>query len=352
MKRLLVALMILCMASVAFAVDTNNSRQIPPKLNNHVGLNPGQPDAREGGETIATAFVIPGLPFTDTGNICDNINDYEEVCPYTSTSPDVVYAYTATDNGVVAIDLCGSLYDTKVFVYDSSMGLVGCNDDFYSGDPCGLFVSYLEVFLSAGQTYYIVVDGYGGDCGTYYLEVRIPEICDVVCNPDAVVEGEPLYDGYADNFDGGCNSTPYAYFDFNWINQNYGDCGLLCGTSGWHLGPAGEQFRDTDWFEVTAAGPSLSMTVEAEYEALMYILNSGDCLNITVAAGPAYALPCTPTTLTAATVPGTVYWVFVAPTTFTGPVIEWDYTLEVCNHVYEVIPTENASWGSVKSLYR
>ncbi len=355
MNRLLVALMVLCLASMAFAIDTDNTRQVMPKMDTHVGQNPGQPDAREGGETIATAVPIAALPFTDTGNTCDNINDYDVACSYTgSLSPDVVYSYTPTENQLVAMDLCLSTYDTKIYVYDSSMNVVGCNDDYYFGDPpeCGLYTSYLEAPMYVGNTYYIVVDGYGSDCGDYYLTVTGGPLCDVVCNPDAVVEGEPLYDGYDDNVNGGCNSSPYVYTDFNWINQGYGDCGLLCGTSGWFLGPAGEEYRDTDWFTVVASGTMLSMTVESEFEALMYILNT-DCANIQVVAGPAYAPPCTPTTLTAATVPGTMYRVFVAPSVYYyGLTLEWDYTLEVCNHVYDVIPTENASWGSVKSLYR
>ena len=41
----------------------------------------------EGGETIADAVEVP-FPFTDTGATCDNIDDYDEVCPYAdSNSP-------------------------------------------------------------------------------------------------------------------------------------------------------------------------------------------------------------------------------------------------------------------------
>jgi len=138
----------------------------------------GEPayDGREGGETIDDAFVITAFPFHDTGATCDNVNDYDEVCPYSgSTSPDVVYVYTALMNETLAIDLCASMYDTKVYVYDFDAGYgygnpSACNDDAgcgYSG-----YQSLIENFVfDAGHTYYIVVDGYGGNCGQYDLVI-------------------------------------------------------------------------------------------------------------------------------------------------------------------------------------
>ena len=43
-----------------------------------------------GGDTCACATVIGLLPFYDTGDTCDFVNDYDAVCPWSSTSPDVV----------------------------------------------------------------------------------------------------------------------------------------------------------------------------------------------------------------------------------------------------------------------
>ncbi|MBL7034063.1 MAG: T9SS type A sorting domain-containing protein [Candidatus Delongbacteria bacterium] len=130
---------------------------------------------RVGGEDIATAVSIPGLPYSDTGNTCGFVDDYDEVCPYTgSTSPDVVYAYTPAGNETVTISLCtGSTYDTKLFVYEN-LGTPGspfaCNDD-----ACPGYVSELAgLSLTAGNTYYIVVDGYGGDCGDYTIDFTTP----------------------------------------------------------------------------------------------------------------------------------------------------------------------------------
>jgi hypothetical protein len=45
---------------------------------------------REGGEDISSAVEIPGdvtlLPYHDTGSTCGHLNDYDEVCPYASST--------------------------------------------------------------------------------------------------------------------------------------------------------------------------------------------------------------------------------------------------------------------------
>jgi hypothetical protein len=126
------------------------------------------PSGREGGENIATAIPIIALPFNDVGFTCDNVNDYDVACSSASTSPDVVYSYTPSVNQIVDINLCGSAYDTKVFVFENSPDvLVACDDDhYYPGDFCGAWISAIfNLSLTAGNTYYIVIDGWGGDCG-------------------------------------------------------------------------------------------------------------------------------------------------------------------------------------------
>jgi len=127
--------------------------------------------------------------------------------------------------------MCFSAYDTKIYVYcGGPSSLVDCNDDFYFSEPCGVYVSKLEnVPLFAGLTYYIVIDGYGGDCGEYTMEIYSYSPCVVDCPPEYVPEGEPeLYDDYVDNYNGGCNSTPWVFQNLEgWDN----DCAYLCGRS-------------------------------------------------------------------------------------------------------------------------
>lgn len=135
---------------------------------------PGTPDPQGlvGGDTVDDALVIGTLPYSDTGNTCTFADDYDEVCPYTgSVSPDVVYAYTPSGDGLVDIDLCvGSTYDTKLYVYEDTVtpgAPFACNDD-----ECPGFVSQLiGLQLTIGHSYYIVIDGYGGDCGDYTFDM-------------------------------------------------------------------------------------------------------------------------------------------------------------------------------------
>lgn len=126
-----------------------------------------------GGETIETATLIPALPFTDADNTCGHQDDSDEACPYPgSVSPDLVYAYTPPLDMIVDIDLCESLYDTKVYVYaGGTSSLVACDDDCWCCMGGDVLSRIWPLALSAGVTYYIVVDGWGSACGDYVLHV-------------------------------------------------------------------------------------------------------------------------------------------------------------------------------------
>ncbi len=88
--------------------------------------------------------------------------------------PDVVYRFAPEFDMSLEIDLWGSNYDTKVYVYGAGMELVACNDDFYPN-----YVSKIE-YLSVveGTKYYIVIDGYGGDHGDYVISMFTPPPAD------------------------------------------------------------------------------------------------------------------------------------------------------------------------------
>ncbi len=132
---------------------------------------------RQGGNTVATATVISVLPYNDFGITSGYTNDYDEVCPYTgSTSPDVVYSFTPSGdiiNGFVS--LCGyTYYDSKLYIYENTVtpgSPYACNDDYCTSAVGQSYVSELSgLNFTSGNTYYIVVDGYGGDSGNYELD--------------------------------------------------------------------------------------------------------------------------------------------------------------------------------------
>ena len=131
-----------------------------------------EPAARQGGDTVGEATVIDELPYSDTGTTVGYTDDYDEVCPYTgSDSPDVVYSFTPGENVALDITLCtGSDYDTKLYIYENDVtpgSPYACNDD-----TCPGYVSELmDLGVTGGNTYYIVIDGYSGDAGNYTLDI-------------------------------------------------------------------------------------------------------------------------------------------------------------------------------------
>ncbi len=132
---------------------------------------------RQGGNTVATATVISSLPYNNVGTTSGYNNNYDEVCPYSgSTSPDVVYSFSPTNNITNGlISLCGNTYyDSKLYIYENTVtpsAPYACNDDFCTSAVGQSYVSELSgLNFTAGNTYYIVVDGYGGDSGTYELD--------------------------------------------------------------------------------------------------------------------------------------------------------------------------------------
>jgi hypothetical protein len=132
------------------------------------------PPVDQGGDVIASAVAIGALPYTDNGTTCGYANDYDAECPYVgSTSPDVVYSFTPAANMSISVDLCGTAYDSKTYVFENNTStLIACNDDFYYDATCGYYTSYIEnVPLTVGNVYYIIIDGYGGACGDYILAV-------------------------------------------------------------------------------------------------------------------------------------------------------------------------------------
>jgi hypothetical protein len=277
------------------------------------------------GENIATAIVLPGpLPVTSSGTTAGYLDNYDEACPYTgSTAPDVVYAYTPSSNVTVDIDLCGSSYDTKVFVYENAAtpGVpFDCNDDFYFDDSCGTYVSKIEGdFLTAGNTYYIIIDGYSGDdYGNYILTIResTPSQCtwgtDIICPPGAIPENETC----GANTNGGCN-MPSGTETWETVPPSGG---TFCGTT-WANGGS----RDTDWFALTLTGTSdVTLTANSDREILYGLVETTTpgvptCATRTGNIIPGNnAGPCSETSLDLGILnPGT-YWVLVELTVVDG----------------------------------
>src|SRR5262245_8482585 len=337
--------------SLAFAIivpSTSNvfdmQGAIADKNANLSGNLPMEP-ANEGGETVATAILIGGLPFADGGFTCDNINDYDEVCPYTgSTSADVVYKWTPGAAGTIDVDLCASQYDTKVYIYANAVGnLVACNDDA----GCGItgYQSKLQnVPVSAGTSYYIVVDGYFGDCGDYSLNVSLHQACAATCPAQHQDEGEPACGpNYVDAFNGGCNSTPNVFSPVT--------CTNICGKAGTYLFN-GSNYRDTDWYRVTVGAGNFNYSGLGDgFTLRLFVLTPVCPTSVLSTTSTPDCVPSVPLVFSG---PGT-FFLFAGTDVFDGVPCESKYYLSITGPGIPTqcgTSTENTSWGQVKGLYQ
>ncbi len=345
MRTLLLLLILLALTAPAHAFDLGNRAPYKP-VDNSVYTQPTEPP-RQAGNTIEEAIPIT-FPGTWTGTTVGYTNNYDEVCPYSgSTAPDVVYAVIPAEDFLVSIDFCYSYYDTKVYVYDEALNLVACNDDFYFGPPCFVYSSRLEsVFMQAGMTYYIIIDGYGSAAGAYQMDVVGHEPCLVTfppAGPGVQYEDEPpLVDGYEDAHNGGCNSPQFGY-PFQQITSP-----VFCGVSGWYIGPNGGEYRDTDWFHIIIpASGVLEIHGDAEYPTYWFE-KPRNCNDMSVIQS-VVAGPCTEASMTINGPPGSLVWLVVLPLLSPGPVNEYNYILHL--NLDEPVQTERHSWTNVKSLF-
>jgi hypothetical protein len=345
--------LILVLVSMTTAVAHETGNSFPPKPT--VVGPPNVPGPhRQGGDTIADAVVIPSLPFSDTGTTAGFVNDYDEVCPFTgSTAPDVVYRYTPAVTEAVAIDLCGSDYDTKLDVYDGDMNLFACNDDFYFGEPCGVYVSALEnLLVQGGTTYFIVIDGYGGEYGGYALAIETFIPCVIECPAGSFTEGEPpLVDDYIDNWNGGCNSPGFPFEELG--GDATGNL-ILCGVSGWYV-VNGSNYRDTDSYHIYAGGNGLiAITAEAEHPTYVFELVPQDCAYGDVGEYVALDVCQAESMNITGYPPGHVVWLWVASAVFVAPSgfdNEYNYVLWFSG-LESAVATEPTTWSTLKSLYQ
>jgi hypothetical protein len=305
------------------------------------------PAPRQGGDTIADAVPI-SIPTVDlAGTTVGYGADYDEMCPYGANAPDVVYSILPAMDMGLDIDLCGSSYDTKLLVYDENLALVGCNDDYYWGPPCGNYVSWIEDLpVTGGVEYFIVVTGYGNEAGDYLLDVVEHLPCELECPGAGVPEGEPPpTNDYVDLFNGGCDvDGPDP------LLQPV-TAPVFCGVSGYYRAN-GVSARDSDWllFTLPASGV-LEITGDAERPCSLAELWPQDC-ELAEVVQQVVIGRCAEATLTIVGDPGSPAWIRIEPITYVSPVGSYPYAFDyLLTATVDVIATERRSWSEVKALF-
>jgi len=124
-------------------------------------------------------------------------------------STDVTYSFTAASDGpvIVSTDHEGTEYDTVLHVREHCIDPateVACNDDIESRRGSSQSELYFDAV--AGESYSIIVDGWGGDSGLFELSLTTP-----VCGNGELEPGEDCDDGNTtpgDGCDDDCTPTP------------------------------------------------------------------------------------------------------------------------------------------------
>src|SRR5436189_4171097 len=102
-------------------------------------------------------------------------------CGSSGTAPEQVFQWTPAVSGTATIQTCGAgtNFDTVLYMRSGTCAsgpevAAGCNDDACLNATGLNRSSRLTPTVTAGQTYFIVVDGYGGAQGTFSLTVTPP----------------------------------------------------------------------------------------------------------------------------------------------------------------------------------
>jgi hypothetical protein len=138
------------------------------------------------GGACASPIVVPAAGGTFSGTTVGP-NSLTGSCGATGTAPERVYQWTPSQSGTATIQTCSTTattYDSVVYVRQGTCGggvELGCNDDT---PGCGTTTdianphrgSFLTPSVTAGQTYFIIVDGYSGSNGNYVLNISPPGV--------------------------------------------------------------------------------------------------------------------------------------------------------------------------------
>jgi hypothetical protein len=128
----------------------------------------------------AGATVLPAAGGTVSG-VTAGAGTLAGSCGTSGPSAERVFAWTPTVSGTATAVTCGegTTYDSVVYVRSGSCTgpELACNDDTpgcVTGEPHEYHGSHVVWSVTAGTTYFIVVDGFNGRSGAFSLVVTPP----------------------------------------------------------------------------------------------------------------------------------------------------------------------------------
>lgn len=134
----------------------------------HFSLRRGRPANESCG--AATVIDTSRLPFSALGTTFGATNDVDPgtscfPTPFSTKGPDVVYQFTPGETQLYIIEVTpAGNYDTSVYVTTDCLTIPNCISADFGGSGA---TETIRHSLNAGTTYFIVVDGFGGDAGDF-----------------------------------------------------------------------------------------------------------------------------------------------------------------------------------------
>jgi subtilisin-like proprotein convertase family protein len=154
---------------------------------------------------VCTPDFVVGAPGTFPGDTTGATDDCDV---FFSDGADHIYEVTLPNDGLWTFTLCGSTFDTKIEVGTTCCSSdVGTNDDSDCGAG-GTLQSTVTANLTAG-TYFVTVDGFGGQTGAYTLDISKAAGSNDDCVDATPLsgEGEFGFDNSAASQDGPADAT-------------------------------------------------------------------------------------------------------------------------------------------------
>lgn len=170
---------------------------------------PGASEVTDGTYSFSTVGATTDGP---PNSACTDVGGNQQV------NQDVWFNYVATCDGNLIVTLCGSLYDTKLGLYDSHDcvgSILGCNDD-----SCGL-QSVVSAPVTLGQAIKIRAGGYmaATGMGTLNISCLIPAGNDNCDGATEVTDGQYSFSTIGATTDGQPDAICAAFGDNN-VNQD------------------------------------------------------------------------------------------------------------------------------------
>lgn len=113
---------------------------------------------------------------TFTGSTAGYVNDYGASCGGGAASPDATFKMKFATNKIVSLNTFGSAFDTVLYVKTGSTSFACDGAEVTCNDDSGGVQSAVSFTATAGQSYFVFVDGYSStNSGAFTLNVGIAD---------------------------------------------------------------------------------------------------------------------------------------------------------------------------------